>query len=165
MPSYTIHIAIAKEFLRKNKGYDEEQFIKGMIAPDLVNDKSRTHFAKDSTMSNWGKFLKFHSLDNGYYAGWFLHLIADRLFFEEYLNDWENREDASCEKLYGDYYSINKNIIEKYNLPVLEEVKEYMEYRKEEKSNYINKKTLYKFIEDISNIDLKEYEQRARRLS
>ena len=40
-----------------------------------------------------------------------------------------------------------------------------MEYRKEEKSNYINKKTLYKFIEDISNIDLKEYEQRARRLS
>jgi len=163
LPSYTIHIAIAKEFLRKNKGYNEDEFLKGTIAPDLVEDKSRTHFAKDSAESNWGKFLKFHSLDEGYYSGWFLHLITDRLFFEEYLDDWENREDANCKKLYEDYYAINKNIIEKYNAPIVEEVKEYMTYHEEGKLNYINKNSLYEFIDEISNIDLKEYEQRARR--
>lgn len=162
MASYTIHIAIAKEFLRKNKGYNEEQFIKGTIAPDLAKDKSRTHFARLSSESNWGKFLRFYSLDNGYYAGWFLHLITDRLFFEEYLNDWENRDDANGEKLYSDYYILNKSIIEKYNVPIVEEVKDYMAYHKEEKLNYINKETLYKFIDEISDIDLKEYEQRAK---
>lgn len=162
MPGYTIHLAVAKEFLRKNKQYNEEQFIKGTIAPDIAEDKSKTHFARLSSESNWGKFLKFHSLDNGYYSGWFLHLITDRLFFEEYLDDWENRDDANGEKLYSDYYVLNKSIIEKYNVSIVEELKDYMSYHKEEKLNYINKETLYKFIDEISDIDLKEYERRAK---
>ena len=85
------------------------------------------------------------------------------MFFEEYLEDWENREDADGEKLYEDYYVMNKNIIDKYNVPIIEEVKEYMDYHEGEKLNYINKDTLYEFIEQISSIDLKEYEQRAKR--
>lgn len=163
MASYTIHIAIAKEVLRKNKGYNEEKFIKGTIAPDLVKDKSKTHFAKLSSESNWGKFLKFYSLDKGYYSGWFLHLITDRLFYEEYLNDWENRDDADGEKLYEDYDIINEAIIEKYNIPLVEEVKDYMFYRKKGKLTYIDKETLYQFIDEISSINLQEYEQRAKR--
>ena len=102
-------------------------------------------------------------MDNGYYSGWFLHLITDRLFYEEYLNDWENRDDADGEKLYEEYYMINEAIIEKYNIPLVEEVKDYMVYRKEENLTYIDKETLYQFIDEISSINLQEYEQRAKR--
>lgn len=162
MPSYTIHLAIAKEFLRKNEGYNEEEFLKGTIAPDMTENKARTHFARSSSESNWGKFLDFYSLDKGFYSGWFLHLITDRLFFEEYLDDWENREDAVGEKLYDDYDVLNKTIIEKYGVPIVEEVKVYMKPIEDYTLNYINKDTLYDFIEEVSNIKLEEYANRVK---
>ena len=39
MAGYVIHIAVAQEFLRKNKENYNEDFIRGSILPDLTNDK------------------------------------------------------------------------------------------------------------------------------
>jgi len=59
MPGYTIHIAIAKKYIEKHKSEirSEDEFIKGVIAPDMnenldgpSEDKSKTHYGK------WGKY-------------------------------------------------------------------------------------------------------------
>ena len=40
MPGFVIHLAIGQEYLRKqNKNYSEE-FQKGIVAPDFIDDKS-----------------------------------------------------------------------------------------------------------------------------
>ena len=50
MPGYVIHLAIAEEYLEKNKDKAEEhdKFIKGVIFPDGVADKSLTHYGEFS---------------------------------------------------------------------------------------------------------------------
>ena len=59
MPGFTIHIAIAKEYMKKHKNEikNEDEFIKGVIAPDMnekldgpTEDKSKNHYGK------WGKY-------------------------------------------------------------------------------------------------------------
>ena len=46
MPSLTIHIAIAKEYYKKNKlkidNYDD--FISGTIAPDIINKNNINYY-------------------------------------------------------------------------------------------------------------------------
>ena len=61
MPGFTIHIAIAKEYAKKNKGevQDLEDFIKGTIAPDYIaltdpeKNKDITHYGK------WGDWTSY----------------------------------------------------------------------------------------------------------
>lgn len=89
MAGYAIHIAIAKEYLKKHKEYNEIEFMKGTIYPDTVKDKTLTHFSNKSANSNLKEFLKRYSIQNSYYAGWFLHLIVDREFYQNYLNNWD----------------------------------------------------------------------------
>lgn len=81
MASYAIHIAIAKEYVKKHKGYDEKEFIKGTIAPDLAKDKSISHFYDENEGPNLQRFLKSYLLKNSYDFGYFLHLIVDRKFY------------------------------------------------------------------------------------
>lgn len=59
MPGFTIHMAIAKQYTKKYNSEikNEDEFIKGAIAPDMnenldgpAEDKSKTHYGK------WGKY-------------------------------------------------------------------------------------------------------------
>ena len=43
MPGYTIHLAIANEYMKHNKVEDEADFIRGVISPDLFKT-SDSHF-------------------------------------------------------------------------------------------------------------------------
>ncbi len=58
MPSFLIHIAVAKQYLKKHKEYDEKEFIKGTIAPDLIEDKTKSHYGKESAQSDVKAFIK-----------------------------------------------------------------------------------------------------------
>ncbi len=156
MANYAIHIAIAKEYMKNHKGYNEEEFIKGTIAPDLVQDKTTTHFSNMSSKANLEEFLKKYSIKDSYYAGWFLHLIVDKKFYIEYLNDWDNREDASQVKLYCDYDIITKEIVKKYNIKFPKEIERY-NIEKEGKTNYIKEDTIFEFINKIGKINIEEY--------
>ncbi len=60
MPSFLIHIAVAKQYLKNHKEYDEKEFIKGTIAPDLIEDKTRSHYGKQSSESNVEAFIREH---------------------------------------------------------------------------------------------------------
>ena len=59
MPSYAIHLAVAEEYLKKSNCSKEnhEKFIKGVIYPDMVKDKSLSHYGSNSSVSDLSKFL------------------------------------------------------------------------------------------------------------
>ena len=54
MPSYAIHLAVAEEYLKKSNCSKEnhEKFIKGVIYPDMVKDKSLSHYGINSSVSD-----------------------------------------------------------------------------------------------------------------
>lgn len=81
MAGYVIHIAVAQEFLRKNKENYNEEFIRGSILPDLTNDKSKTHYGKSPAYTNLKNFLLENELSNNLNRGKFIHLITDYLFY------------------------------------------------------------------------------------
>ncbi len=56
MPGYIIHIAIGKQYAQKNKITDLNDFIKGIIMPDLL-DKRTSHYGNDSSCPNLKRFL------------------------------------------------------------------------------------------------------------
>ena len=84
MPGYVIHIAVATEYIRKFGTSDEAKFIEGTLAPDLlaVGGKAKTHYSKStSDKTDLGEFLRSNEIHSSYMEGYFLHLIADFLFY------------------------------------------------------------------------------------
>lgn len=156
MANYTLHIAIAKEYLKNHKEYNEEEFIKGTIYPDTVKDKTKTHFSNTSADCNLKEFLSRYSISDSYYTGWFLHLIVDIEFYNDYLNDWEHRIDKNRKLLYQDYDILNKELIEKYNIILPNKIKDICK-EKEGELTYIKRETIFDFIEKMGKIDLEVY--------
>lgn len=150
MPGYTIHIAVAKEYVKKHKQYKEEEFIKGTIAPDMTVDKTTTHFYKENGDVDIEEFLKRYSIKDSYYAGWLLHLLVDREFYTNYLKE---KEEIQAEKLYQDYDILNKEIIEKYELTIPEEIEKYTNV-KEGELTYIKRETIFEFINKMAKVNL-----------
>ena len=77
MPGFTIHIAIAKQYMKKHPSEikNEDEFIKGVIAPDMnarldgpAEDKSENHYGK------WGKYEVETHLDE------FLNISGNGLY-------------------------------------------------------------------------------------
>jgi len=97
MASSPIHLAIAKKVLEKYNNYDKRQVLAGSLYPDTIQDKNKSHYAdlskrgKDNINHLAGKvnlysFLLEHDNLNSFEFGWFLHLVTDYLFFEEFLH-------------------------------------------------------------------------------
>ena len=74
MPGYVIHLAVAKEYLNKNKENNENEFLEGIIFPDSVKDKSLTHYGKGSSYSNLYEFLKDKDIDTSFNRVYFLKM-------------------------------------------------------------------------------------------
>ncbi len=149
MPGYVIHLAIAKEYLRKNKKEPNKNFLEGTIAPDLTTDKSKTHYGKSPAYTNLGKYLEKNNIENDYDKGFFLHLIADYLFYNRYLKKLEKPQ------IYKDYDYTNKSIIEKYDIEVLDSIKNKVFFEEGIPVN-ITLDLLYKMIDEVSSLNLEE---------
>ena len=167
MPGITIHLAIAKEYIKKhsNEIKNEKDFLYGIIEPDLkdglkVEDKSKTHYGKwgnYQTQINLKEFLNDNSVDIelDYYKGYFIHLLTDYYFYNI---DFKNEVDEirnNNDYFYNDYDATNKTLIEKYNLKIPQNLQKYMEF-KDKKTKYLKENKLIEFIEKISNIDIKQ---------
>ena len=174
MPGFTIHLAIAKEYAKKNKEKvnNMNEFLEGTIAPDyifLTNrdiSKNITHYGKwgDWTTNDqeiyFDKFLEDTNVDlqNDYWKGYFLHLLADYYFGRKYFDEEMRKAKENNDKFYNDYDCTNKELIEKYNIKIIEKVKKYMSCI-EEKSKYLKIDKVNKFIEDMANLNLDEQEK------
>ena len=88
MPSYAIHLAVAEEYLKKSNCSKEnhEKFIKGVIYPDMVKDKSLSHYGSNSSVSDLSKFLSRNRVNDSFKRGCFLHLMTDYLFYNKYID-------------------------------------------------------------------------------
>ena len=156
MPSYAVHLAIANEIIRKNKNniMDNEKFLLGSIAPDLEEDKLKSH----------DKIMLKRYIDNGfrndYDKGYFLHIITDdEFYFEDFKNEYFKEEYGdinNCNNFYKDYDKLSTILISKYNINWYpEEIKEYMQGEVGE-TEYIKLDKLFAFIDKISSLNLEE---------
>ncbi|MBR3613630.1 MAG: zinc dependent phospholipase C family protein [Clostridia bacterium] len=129
MPSFNIHLAVAVKFSEKNNIENKEDFYMGSIAPDLVKDKSISHYTGMRDKNHLrqyvfekvrlNEFLKENKVETDYEKGVFLHLATDFIFYQEFLSD-EYLEDIGYDEMIQDlYYSYrisNPYLEEKYNI-------------------------------------------------
>ena len=140
MPGFTIHLAIAKQYITKNQTKIKlpEEFIKGSIAPDLNEDmtqiatnKSQTHYGK---WGNWrcetniDEFLKDERVDinQDFWKGYCLHLLTDYYYYNKIFTREIQEAIKNKDNFYNDYDCLNKTLIEKYKLSILDNIKKYM---------------------------------------
>lgn len=171
MPGLTIHIAIGKEFIRKNKGQvkNEQEFIKGTIAPDLnetmtelTNNKSSTHYGEwgDNQVKTDIKLFindKKVDLQQDFWKGYLLHLLVDYYFYNKYFKTEHEETIQKHENFYDDYYMLNYYLISKYNIKILSNIKKYMSTDKKDLSpKYLKLDKVIDFIDKMSNINLEK---------
>ena len=149
MPGYVIHIAIAQQYLKKHKLNYSKEFIRGSIMPDLTNDKSKSHYGKSPAYTNLKSFLLENDLNSDIEKGKFLHLITDYLFYNHYL------EVFSKPEIYDDYDISNKILIEKYDVQLIDEVKDTVKF-KSGNLKILSYPLLFKMIDEVSKLDLEE---------
>ena len=149
MPGYVIHLAVAEEYLKKNKKIKENynDFIEGVIFPDSVKDKSETHYGIKSSKSNICDFLANNKIDNSFNRGYFLHLLTDYLFYNHYI-------DTMTKDMYNDYDLLNKKLIEKYNVKLPEKVKSQVFYKDKGTLKILSFELVTKIIDEISSLDI-----------
>ena len=182
MPSIDIHLAIARQYLKKHIDIrNTKDFIKGNIAPDLVEDKKVSHYTGEgNNVDNLvdalrnkviiDKYLSCNKVETDYEKGVFLHLVVDYLFFnnffdKEYLlkmSDGEFKKD-----LYYSYGITNEYLKTKYDtsygeLKVIIENniangRKKAHYNGEKRINIIPFEKLDKYIEMISDKDIEFY--------
>lgn len=149
MPGYVIHLAVAEEYIRKKgKKEDSNEFIKGVIFPDSVKDKSLTHYGEKSSKSNLYKFLENNKIDNSFNRGYFLHLLTDYLFYNRYI-------DTFSKDIYNDYDILNNYLIEKYKVKLPDEIKDSV-FFKEGELHILSLDLVERLIKNVSDVDLDE---------
>lgn len=152
MPGYVIHIATANEYIRKHKDEikNKEDFFKGCIAPDETDKENKkvTHYGNGSDQVELRKYLQSNNLDSDYQKGYFLHLITDYIFYNKLL-------ECISKKIYNDYDILNDYLIKKYDVKLLEEIKDKVFYT-DGQTEILSKELAEKIIDVASETSLEE---------
>lgn len=149
MPGYVIHLAVAEEYLRKHEESKENynEFIEGVIFPDSVTDKSETHYGKGSSQANLFKFIEENETNTSFKRGYFLHLLTDYLFYNQYI-------EYFSKDMYNDYDILNKKLIDKYGVVLPEKIKKFVYFKENLTLKILSLPLVEKFIEDVSKMDI-----------
>ena len=165
MPCFTIHLAIGKEYMKKHKIKDENEFQKGNIAPDFNDDfktinknKRNSHF---TALKNGRQIIEIQEFKNSekvdinkdFWKGYFLHILTDYYFYQKDFKDENQKAIKEKGSLYYDYDCLNKKLIEMYNIEPIENTKDYTDYGEGE-AEYLNIDKIVNFIEKMSNLDI-----------
>ena len=168
MPGFTIHLACAKEYLRKHKNEikDEEEFTKGNIAPDYNTiikgqDKSVAHYGKWGIYENYtdlNKFLADEKVDisKDYWKGYFFHLLVDYYFYNIYFKN-ENAEKIKNSEFFApDFDILNEPLITKYSIEVIDELSKYMKFVDKKETKYLKLDKIVDFIDKMTDFEIEE---------
>ncbi|MFR2571593.1 MAG: hypothetical protein ACLS90_07900 [Clostridia bacterium] len=173
MPGFSIHIAVAKEYIRKNKVKDEQELIRGVIDPDYISLTDKEKSKNITHYGEWGdwsgkpqsidlqRFLKDPKVDlnEDYWKGYFIHLYTDYYFGRRYFHEETIKAKQNGESFYNDYDCLNEYIIKKYDIQIMDKIKKYLQTSKDE-TKYLKQEKVEKFIEDMSNIDLEQFAEK-----
>lgn len=162
MPSFMIHLCVAKEYVRKYNVENEEEFIKGTIYPDLTDVKGKTHYSPCySADTDLYQFLLHETLDSSFQEGYFQHLLADFLFYHKYFFGWKTKGGPT---FYRDYGILNPKLRQKYNITQFpKEVENLVLAVEEGKTVEYHYDKVVQFIEDVSNYELHKLAERILR--
>ena len=120
------------------------------------------------------KFIKENEVKTDYEKGVFLHLLTDKIFFNEFFpKEYLEKENyvQFCKNLYTSYEMTNPYIAKKYNIKfskeLLEKIKQNIEDNSKKKHiegkeghNIIPIDKLEEFIEQMSDISIEDYLKR-----
>ena len=148
MSGYVIHLAVGKVYSKNNKINDLESFEKGIMAPDMEEDKSKSHYGPFSSSPGIKEFLEQQGILDSYNEGYFLHLLTDYLFYNKFLDRWEK-------SIYDDYDIINENIIKKYGIEIPKEIQEKVKF-KQGNLTILKEEDIYKFIELVGKLNIRQ---------
>ncbi len=148
MPGYVIHLAVGKVYLKDNKVGNIREFERGIMAPDMVQDKSKSHYGPDSGRPNLNRYIELNGEFDDFKEGYFLHLLTDHLFYNKFLQSW-------YPEIYDDYNKLNSAIIKKYEIAVPEEVRNVAQYE-EGIPQILKEDELYRFIEAVGKINVRK---------
>lgn len=146
MPGYVIHLAIAKKQIELNNIQNEEEFIRGTIAPDLLKQSGIDSHYGNSSNPDFKKFLENHKVKSDYNNGYFLHLVTDYMFYKKYLDRWSP-------KIYDDYNVLNRLLVEKYNIQLPEKIQNYVKFE-DKPLTILNLDDIISFIETVGKIPI-----------
>lgn len=147
MPGFIIHLAIAKKQMELDNIENEEEFIKGVIAPDLLKKQGlETHYGVNFQKPDWKRFFENYDLKTDYNKGFFLHLITDYIFYSEYLEEWKT-------EIYDDYDILNDSLIKKYDLKIPKEIESYVGSQNKPLT-ILNLDDIITFIEIVGNMSI-----------
>lgn len=147
MPGYTIHLAVSKVYEQNNEIKDIASFEKGIIAPDLARDKSKSHYGPYSSSPNLNRYLRERRIASEFDEGYFLHLITDYLFYNKFLNNWDIH-------IYDDYDKLNGRIIKKYHIVIPKEILQVVRTQEGE-LELLNEEEIYRFIDAVGKINIR----------
>lgn len=183
MPGFNIHLSVAKRYAEKhNEIKNLDDFYKGALAPDLVENKKVSHYTTLEDKNNLVKhlenkvslenYLKSSSVKPDYEKGVFLHLITDYLFFNKFFEK-EYLKNVSFNEFWNDlYYSYdetNEYLVKKYGIDynsISSKVTDNVNKNKASRNlstsnkNILDISKLDRFIEEVSDVSLKEYENK-----
>lgn len=179
MASFNIHLAIAKRYIDKNNISDKEAFYNGSVDPDLAINDNISHYTdtnrnKELLIPYLQKktilpdYLRENKIDSDYNKGFFLHLVTDYLFFNEFFdNDYLSniKYDDFVRDLYYSYDFTNEYLENKYNLD-LKQFNDKINVSLDKSINASNSKNILDFnkldtfIEKVSDIDLIGYKDK-----
>ena len=148
MPGYVIHLAVGKVYSENNKIEDLKSFERGIIAPDISENKVESHYGPYSSEPGLNQFLQINGISSSYDEGYFLHLVTDYLFYHKFLSKWEK-------SIYDDYDKLNSRIMKQYGVTVPKEAQEKVRF-KSGKTSVLNEKDLYRFINSVGKINIRQ---------
>lgn len=182
MPSFQIHLAIAKRYIEKHEIGEKEAFIQGSVAPDFVRPKEISHYTigipNNNLLENLTnkvdikRYLKENKISTTYDQGVFLHLLTDRIFYTEFFDKefiQNTTQQEFSEDLYTSYGKINNYLAKKYQIEdipkqLLERIENYIERSKKEQKvtaktgkDILPLEKIEAFIEKMSSINLKDF--------
>jgi len=148
MPGYVIHLAVGKIYSQSNKIEDLKNFEKGIIVPDMLEDKAKSHYGTYSSNPGLNQFIQINGISSSYDEGYFLHLVTDYLFYNRFLNKWDT-------SIYDDYDILNSRLMKKYGILLPEDVQEKVKF-KVGKTSILNEDNLCKFINSVGKINIRQ---------
>lgn len=148
MPGYVIHLAVGKVYLQNNKINNISEFQKGIIAPDMARDKSKSHYGPYSSRPNLKGYIEMNKNFDEFKEGYFLHLVTDYLFYNRFLTKWDS-------DIYEDYNKLNNAIIKKYRIIVPKEIQNIVQCEIG-KPKVLDENKLYRFIDSVGKIDIRK---------
>ena len=186
MPSFNIHLAVALKYCEKNNIENKADFYRGSIDPDLVKDKSITHYTGKRDKNNLRQylyekvrlndFLKENKVETDYEKGVFLHLATDFIFYQEFLSDEYLAIvgfDGMIQDLYYSYRITNPYLEEKYNIHSLnlddvmnnniKQTLTRMQVDNTKGHNLLPEDKMENFINKMSKIDIDTYIEKINR--